>query len=86
MAIPRATPKVSWASKDSQRPFRLWDAKAKKELRWRYYGDRRRAHFAALVEARWADVGTCIEVYDASTGHLCGQYMRRVNNVEFTGE
>ena len=73
-------------SEGTQRPFRLWDANAKKALRWRYYSDPRRAHVGALIEARWAKVGVSIEVYNAATGRLLGQYTRRLHTVDFSGE
>jgi hypothetical protein len=73
-------------SEGTARPFRLWDANAKKPMRWRYYSDKKRAHMGALIEARWAKIDTTIEVYNANTGRLLGQYTRKVNNVEFMGE
>ena len=69
-----------------KRPFRLWDAKAKKAMPWRNYKHRRNAHLGALVEARWSKVGTCIEVYDATNGKLCGQYTRRLHTIDFQGD
>ena len=68
---------------DSVRPFRLWDANAKAQLRLRYYADKRRAHNAALVETRWAAVGVTIEVFDVRTAKLLGQYTRRPTTVTF---
>ena len=70
----------------TKRPYRLWDAHNKVALRWRYYSDPRRAHVGALIEARWAKVGVSIEVYNAATGRLLGQYTRRLHTVDFTGE
>jgi hypothetical protein len=67
------------------RPFRLWDAQEKKPLRWRYYVHKEKAHIAALIEVRWAAVGTTIEVYNATSGKLLGQYTRKVNRITFTG-
>lgn len=67
------------------RPYRLWNANTKEPMRWRYYTEPKRAHMGALLEARWASVGTVIEVYSASTGRLLGQYKRRVHTIEFTG-
>jgi len=69
--------------KTTVRPFRLWDANKRKCLPSRNYSDLRRCHMGALIEARWAAVGTCIEVFDITKGKLKGQYIRRVNNVEF---
>jgi hypothetical protein len=71
--------------KESVRPFRLWDAKQKQQLRWRYYSDRKHAHIGALIEVRWSEIGTTIEVFDTRTGRLLGQYTRKVNTVTFVG-
>jgi len=71
---------------EAHRPFRLWDATAKKNLRWRNYADPKRAHMGALIECRWSGIGQSIEVYDVRTGRLLGQYTRRVNKIQFTGE
>jgi len=69
---------------EAVRPFRLWDAVNRKNIRWRYYGDKKRAHIAALIECRWLPVGASIEVYDCRTGKLLGQYTRRVDTIRFT--
>jgi hypothetical protein len=50
------------------RPYRLYDAKEKSFLRWRYYKHPKSAHRAALVELRWAKVGTVIEVVNHELG------------------
>lgn len=73
-------------SEGSARPFHLWNPKEKVAYRWRYYSDPKRAHLGALIECRWADVGTVIEVYNAQTGKLLGQYRRRLHDIAFTGE
>jgi len=54
-------------------------------MRWRYYGDPKRAHIGALIEARWSKVGTTIAVHNAETGRLLGQYTRRLNHIAFNG-
>lgn len=36
--------------------------------------------------ARWAKIGTVIDVFNSNTGKLLGQYHRRVNDIHFTGE
>lgn len=69
--------------KDSPRPFRLWNAHERNNVRWRYYGSVRRAHVAAMIEARWSKVDTVIEVYDARNGHLHGQYKRLPTSIAF---
>jgi hypothetical protein len=68
---------------DPKRPFRLWNANEKKQVRYRYYSDVRRAHVAGMIEARWAKVGVTIEVYDASNGRLHGQYTRTPTSINF---
>src|SRR5262245_56800630 len=71
---------------EAVRPYRLWDSVERKNLRWRNYADPKKAHLGALIECRWSPIGHSIEVYDARTGRLIGQYTRRVNSVQFTGE
>jgi hypothetical protein len=73
-------------SEGSVRPYHLWDANNRQAIRYRYFSDHKRAHMGALIEARWAKVGTTIEVYNANTGKLLGQYTRRLHNIQFTGE
>lgn len=71
-------------SEHTERPYRLWDANQKVQIRWRYYSDLRRAHWGALKEVRWAKtIGTTIEVYNAHTGKFLGSYTLRVNSVTF---
>lgn len=69
--------------KDPVRPYRLWNPAEGKHFPHRFYSDSRRAHQAALIEARWAKVGTVVEVYDARNGHLLGQYKRTLTAVTF---
>ena len=71
---------------ETQRPYRLWDANAKCSMRWRYYAKPQSAHMGALIEARWAKVGTVIEVYNTLNGRLLGQYTRRPTSIDFQGE
>lgn len=79
--------KFHWDKKvrgEAQRPFRLWDSKNKRNLRWRCYKTARRALNAALLEARWLDVGATIEVYDVRTAKVHGVYKRHLHTVSFT--
>jgi hypothetical protein len=69
---------------ESKRPYRLWDANAKVQLRWRYYASPRNAHLGALIEARWGKPGTAIEVFDMRGWKLLGQYRRTPTSVAFT--
>lgn len=72
-------------SDGTKRPYRLWDASAKEQIRYRYYSDPKRAHMGALIESRWSKPGTVIEVFNAEHGRLLGQYKRTVNSVVFSG-
>jgi hypothetical protein len=72
------------AEKDCARPFRLWDPRTKKHLVGKNYGNAHRAHDGALIAIRWGKVDDTIEVYNATTGKLEGQYTRKVNSVMFT--
>ena len=70
----------------SKRPYRLWDAKAKKHIRYRYFAIPVHAHWAAMQELRWAAVGCTIEILDISHANKeLGQYTRRVNSLTFSG-
>lgn len=72
-------------SEGTARPYRLWNARECCVLRWRYYSDHKRAHMGALIECRWSPVGTTIEVYNANSGRLLGQYRRGVADIKFLG-
>lgn len=67
---------------ETSRPYRLWDAKAKANLRWRYYSIPKNAHMGALWEIRWAKPGTVIELYNAANGRMLVQYKRTPTGVE----
>lgn len=71
-------------AEDTKRPYRLYDAKKKENLRWRYYGDSTRAHNAALIEVRWAKVNEVIEVYNCVTGRLLGVYKRNLDHISYS--
>src|SRR4051812_32961314 len=65
------------------RPFRLWDAKEKAQMRWRCYANLRHAHVGVLCEAAWSDGSTTIEIFDITTGSLRGQYTRVGDQIKF---
>jgi hypothetical protein len=66
-----------------QRPYRLWDSKAKEEMRWAYFKNLRHAHSRALNEAAWARGDTTIELFDIRNGGLRGQYFRHGDQIKF---
>jgi hypothetical protein len=68
---------------DTLRPFRIWDSRAKKHVRWRNYSDAVRGHNAALVLISWEEPGAALELYDVRSGKLLGQYVRTPTSVKF---
>lgn len=70
-------------NKETVRPFRIYDAKKQEFLPHRCYSDARRASIGALIQVRWADVGSVYEVLDVHKGRLFGQYKRGVNDITF---
>jgi hypothetical protein len=64
-----------------KRPFRLWNAQDKKSIPWRCYKYEHNAKDGALLEAKWAEVGLTIEMYDRRNGKLLGQYTRKANSL-----
>ena len=68
------------------RPFRLWNPKTGVHYRGRAYKYHRRAVIGALIECKWAEVGTTIEIIDVRTSKMIGQYTRRINSVTFHQE
>jgi len=72
-------------SESPVRPYHLWNANDKKPVRYRYYSDSKRAHMGALYEVRWAEVGVTIEVYNARSGRLLGQYTLHATKITFLG-
>jgi len=68
------------------RPFRLWNPKTGEYYRGRFYKYHRRAVIGALIECKWAAIGTTVEIIDVRTSKMIGQYTRRVNSVTFHSE
>jgi hypothetical protein len=66
-----------------KRPYRLWNTRTKAWLKWRYYKVLDNAKIGALIEAKYSDIGTTIELIDQRGHKLVGQYTRRPNNVTF---
>ena len=69
---------------ETVRPFRLWDAKHKRNVPHRCYMHLRNAHNGALLEVRWSVVAASIEVYDIRTAALHGVYTRRIDGIELS--
>lgn len=69
---------------DPVRPFHIWDADKKKDVRWRYYATAKRAHNAALLLVRWEHVHVAFEVVDVRTQRHLGTYRRELESVSFT--
>jgi hypothetical protein len=79
MATKSPYPRVNGTS----RPFRLWDAKAKKHKTGCCYKYERNALNGALLAVKWGKIGDAIEVYDVETGRLLAQYVRKPTTVWF---
>jgi len=71
---------------ESLRPFRIWDANKKRNVRWRCYLEVRNAVKGVMDELRWAKPGTAFEVYDIRSGKLHSQYVRREGAIQFSGK
>lgn len=65
---------MSITATGSKRPYRLYDAKRKAYMRWRFYKILKHARDGALVEARWSKVGDCIQVINHNNGNLLGEF------------
>jgi hypothetical protein len=74
---------------ETVRPFRLWNPGVNGHEghfeRWRCYSHLKNAHLGALIECRWSEVGTSIEVVDVRTQKHWGSYTRRVADIRFIG-
>lgn len=73
------------ADDETVRPFRLYDPSEKKFYQYRNYSHLRNCHIGAFFEARWAKVGTTVEIVDVSKGRLIASYTRRVADIHFWG-
>lgn len=66
-----------------RRPYRLWDTKEKREVRWAYFKNLRHAHMRALCEAAWSKGDSVFEIFDCRNGGLRGQYHRHGQEIRF---
>ncbi len=71
---------------ESVRPFRLYDTKNQRNVRWRYYKTLSKADDAALLESRWLHIGVSIEVYDCRNMKVHSIYTRKVSSVQIEKE
>lgn len=65
------------------RPYRIWDAKEKREVLHAYFKNLRHAHIRALCEAAWSKGDKVFELFDRRNGGLRGQYQRIGQQVKF---
>jgi len=68
---------------ESSRPFRIWDANEKVDVRYRYYSHALNAHWGCLKQMLWTKVGVTLEIYSIVNGKLYGQYTRTLTGVKF---
>lgn len=75
---------------DTDRPYHLWHANAKKDnkyLPWRRYSNAFRAVIGAWVwQKRYGKVNDVVEVVDVRTAKLIGQYKQTLTSVTFHNE
>lgn len=64
------------AKGESQRPFRIWDARARANVRWRCYGTPETAVRGVVAEMALSNKLTSYEVWDIRNGRLYRQYTR----------
>lgn len=69
--------------KHTQRPYRLYDAMAKRPLPHYHYLHVQNAQLGALKLMHWIAIGASIEVINVHTGTLVAQYTRKVNTIWF---
>lgn len=64
-----------------KRLYRIWDEKAKKDLRWRYYSDKASAVNKGLVLSyRDLELGNAYTVYNIQSGRTVHQFAKRITN------
>jgi len=68
--------------KKEERPFRVFDEKAKRDLPWRSYMTARRAVDKALVLVYWLELGNSYTVYDARSSRVIVQFTRRITGIQ----
>jgi len=66
---------------ESLRPYRIWDANKRHNVRWRCFTDKEHALDGAWLELRTARIGQSYEVYDIRTMKLIAQYTKRISGV-----
>jgi hypothetical protein len=67
--------------KKDQKPFRIWDENAKRDLPWRCYKTFERAIEKSLILLVWLDVGNSYTVYDSRSHKARAQWKRTVNGL-----
>jgi hypothetical protein len=71
---------------ENRRPYRLYDATAKKNLPWRFYKHPHNAHNGAILEIWWAKkIGWTIEVINVDNGRMLAQYTRELKRIAVRG-
>jgi len=65
----------------TDRPFRIFDEKAKNNLPHRCYLTEQRAIDKALTLLYWLALGNSYTVYDSRSGRAIVQFTRRINGI-----
>lgn len=72
--------------KKEQRPFRIWDENAKRDLPWRAYLTFERAVEKALTLLVWLEVGNSYTIYDSRSYMAKRQWTRTVEGLKESRE
>lgn len=68
--------------KKSERPFRIWDERAHRDLPWRAYRSYERAVEKTLTLLVWLPVGNSYTIYDARSARARIQWKRTVEGLK----
>jgi hypothetical protein len=72
---------VSGLTKE-QKPFRIWDENAKRDLPWRSYKTFERAVEKTLVLLVWLPIGNAYTIYDSRSHKAKRQWKRTVDGLK----
>ena len=68
--------------KKAEKPFRIWDEGAKRDLPWRAYLTYERAVERCLVLLYWLEMGNSYTIYDCRNYLAKRQFTRTINGIK----
>ena len=66
---------------DTVRPFRVWDERSRNDVAHRCYLTENSAIDHVLVMLYWLELGNSYTIYDARSGRVVRQFVRRINGI-----